>query len=292
MRNMILILLLLPAAGIFDKSQDAAGKAQQLLAQARAAIGGEKLSALKSLSATANYRRTLGENEMSGEIQFDLILPDKIMRSETMNPVPGAEITRIETINGEGAWSDQHSSGMGGAMIFIKRPGGDSPQGRELQANEIRAEATRITLGWLLSAPSSFPIEFAYAGEAEAPDGKADVLEVKGPNRFSAHLFLDQKTHLPLLLTYLGKKPRIIAKSFSGPRSKEEMEKELKKDEGDPAKQPDVEFQIRFYDHRQVSGITLPHHLSRAIDGQVNEEWEISKFKVNPSLKPEKFEKK
>jgi hypothetical protein len=298
MRDTFLILLLLLAAVSSEtlfhvEAQDASGKAQQLLAQARAAIGGKALASLGSLSATASYRRLLGDREMSGEIQFDLIFPDKMMRTETMSPMPGTEITRIEAVYGESAWSDQRSSGMGGGMIVFRRPGGDSPQDREMQTNAIRAELTRITLGWLLSWPSSIPIEFSYAGVAEAPDGKADVLDVKGPNGFSARMFLDQVSHKPLLLTYTGKKPRIITRTTAaGPHGKEEMDKAIKDNEAEIARQPNVEFQIRFSDHREVDGISFPHHLTRAIDGEVNEEWEISKFKVNPPLKPEKFEKK
>jgi hypothetical protein len=296
MREICLTVLLLLAVTTethpYAEAQDASGKANQLLGQARTSIGDEKLNSLRSLSATGSYRRILGEREMSGEIQFDLILPDKMMRTETMSPAPGAEITRIEAINGDSAWSDQQSSGMGGGMIVMRRPGGDSPQGQATQTNAIRAELARIAIGWLLSSPSSFPLAFSYAGEAEAPDGKADALDVKGPNGFSARLFLDRETHRPLMLAYKGKKPRIMMRTFTGPRSKEEMDKEVKAAEAVAANQPDVEYQIRFSEHRKVDGISLPHRLTRAIDGEINEEWEISKFKINPSLKAEKFEKR
>jgi hypothetical protein len=299
MRDTFLILLLLLAVIITEpllniQAQDGTGKATQLLGQARASIGGEKLNALRSLSATGSYRRIMGEREMSGEIQIDLILPDKMMRTETMSLIPGAEITRIDAISGERAWFDQQSSGMGGGMIIMRRPGGNSPQGQAMQANAIRAELTRIAIGWLLSSSSSFPVEFSYAGEAEAPDGKADALDVKGPNGFSARLFLDRETHRPLMLTYKGK--RIMMRTFTGPprskEEKEEIDKESKAGEAAAANQPDVEYQIRFSEHREVDGISLPHRLTRAIDGEVNEEWEISKFQINPSLKAEKFEKR
>jgi hypothetical protein len=296
MRKILLFVILLLAIAVeffqHIEAQDATGKAQELLSQARTSIGGEKLRSLGSLSATGSYRRIMGEREMSGEIQFDLILPDKMMRTETMNPVPGAEITRIEAINGNISWADQQSSGTGGGMIMVRRPGGDSPQGQAMQTNAIRAELARISIGWLLSSPASLPVDFTYAGEAEAPDGKADALDIKGPNGFSARLFLDHKTHLPLMLTYNGKKPRIMMRTFTGPRSKEEVEIEARKAEAEAANQPDVEYQIRFSEHREIEGISLPHRLTRAIDGEVNEELEISKFKINPSLKAEKFEKK
>jgi hypothetical protein len=41
----------------------------------------------------------------------------------------------------------------------------------------------------------------------EARDGKADILDVKGPDGFTARLFVDGKTHLPLMLTWMDKEP-------------------------------------------------------------------------------------
>src|SRR5262249_59561289 len=109
MREKFLVAILIitaAAAGIFPgaSAQDAAGKAQQLIAQARAALGGDKL---KSLSVTGVYRRTFGQAEMTGEVNYDLLLPDKMMKTETMNPMPSLEITRIEAINGDDVWEDQ-----------------------------------------------------------------------------------------------------------------------------------------------------------------------------------------
>ena len=33
----------------------------------------------------------------------------------------------------------------------------------------------------------------------------------------------------------------------------------------------------------------LPHHVSRALNGNVVEEWDITRWRVNPSLKSERF---
>jgi hypothetical protein len=298
MREKLLITLLVLSAGLTEffpsvEAQDLALKAQQLLDQARATAGGEKLKSVNSLSATGNYRRMLGEREISGEVQFEFQLPDKMMRTETMSPAPSVEITRIEAVNGDKVWTDQQSSGMGGGMVVIRRPGGDTPHGQALQENGVRAEFARLAIGVLLSTPSSFPVQYSYAGEAEAPDGKADVIDVKGPNGFTARLFIDQKTHQPLMLTYQGRKPRMIMRSFSGqPGRTEEVDKQIKEAEAEAAKQPEVEFQIRYSDYRDVDGVSFPHRVSRAIEGEVNEELEISKYKINPPFKPGKFDKK
>jgi len=302
MREKFLIAILVVAAAMTElfpsaSAQDGAAKAQQLINQARAALGGDKLKSLQSLSATGNYRRTFGQMEMSGEVNYDLILPDKMMRTETMNPVPSVEITRIETINGDDVWEDQQQHGGGGGMIMIRRgPGGPATDPKKAQAmtqQSIRSDFARFTIGWLLIAPTSFPVEFSFAGEAESPDGKADVLDVKGPGGFAARLFLDQKTHRPLMLTYNGKKPRVVTQTMPpGHKSPEEVEKQAKEMESEAAKQPNVEYRIHLSDYRAVNGISFPHKLTRSIENEVNEELEIKKVTINPQLKPEKFVKK
>jgi hypothetical protein len=299
MREKFLIAILVIAAAMTEifpgvSAQDATAKAQQLIAQSRAALGGDKL---KSLSVTGNYRRTFGQMEMAGEVSYDLLLPDKMMKTETMNPAPSLEITRVETLNGDEVWDDQQQRGGGGMMIFRRGPGGpgvDPQKAHDMMRQIVRSDFARLAIGWLMTTPSSFPVEYSFAGEAESPDGKADVLEVKGPGGFAARLFLDQKTHYPLMLTYNGKKPRIITQTAppGAHRNPEEMEKRMKEGEAEDAKQPDVEFRIYLSDYREVNGVSFPHKLTKSIENEVNEEMEIKTVKINPQLKPEKFVKK
>ena len=67
---------------------DAAAKAQAILAQARQALGSEaKLKALQSLTINGKMRRVMGDRDMSGEVQFDILLPDHTMKIETLSPI-------------------------------------------------------------------------------------------------------------------------------------------------------------------------------------------------------------
>jgi hypothetical protein len=274
--------------------QGPAAKARTLINQARTALGSDKLN---SLSVTGNYRRTFGQMEITGEVNYDLVLPDKMMKTETMNPAPGLEVTRIETINGDDVWEDQQQSGGGGMMIFRRGPGGaeaDPSRAQDRMRQAVRAEFARLAIVWLLTSPSSFPVEYSFAGEAESPDGKADVLDVKGPGGFAARLFLDQKTHYPLMLTYNGQKPRFMTQTVAAGALiiPEEMKKRMKEMETETAKQPDVEYRIYFSDYREVNGVSFPHKLTISIEDEVNEELEIKNVKINPQLKLEKFVKK
>src|SRR4029077_7619473 len=63
-------------------------KAAELLAQARAALGGDaKLAKVQGLSAAGTYQRELGDRQLSGEITIDFELPDKMVRTNSMNPI-------------------------------------------------------------------------------------------------------------------------------------------------------------------------------------------------------------
>ena len=46
-----------------------------------------------------------------------------------------------------------------------------------------RREFARLALGMFGTTTSAFPVEFTYVGQAEAADGKADVLDVRGAGR-------------------------------------------------------------------------------------------------------------
>lgn len=294
MKEKFLIVLLIAVAAVSElfpnvSAQDAANKAEQILAAARAAIGGEKLKSLQSLSVEGEFRRTMGPMDMSGTASIDMLMPDKVLRTEVMTMMGNMEITRIEALNGNNVWEDQQTGG-GGGMVMIRRGGkaGDPKAAEDL----IRGEAMKTAFGFVLNSPSSLPMTFTYAGEAEAPEGKADVLDAKVPVGPALRFYFDQKSHRLLMLTYKGKRPRVITHQGGGPPSEEDLQKRMKESEAEAAKQPDVEYQTRFSDYKEVSGISLPHKISKGIESETTEEFTVTKVKINPSLKPEKFVKK
>jgi hypothetical protein len=283
-----------------DKPNADVARTQVLLTQARNALGGEaKLKAVQSLAASGKFRRILGAQapEMSGEFELEFLLPDKFKRTENIVMMGGAaEIRRTEGFNGEQMFFDSSSSG--GGMIMMRRPGGDDPKAQAAQLRALKAEVTRTLVAWLLTAPEAYQIQFTYAGEADAPEGKADIIDAKNADGFAARLFLDKKTHQPLMLSYRTIVPRMVMRTVEG-ASREEGEKRAKElekqaqDEAARAQQnaQESEVQIFYSDYRTVEGVLLPHKVSRSVNGEVSEEWEITKFKINPPLKAEKFKK-
>ena len=40
---------------------------------------------------------------------------------------------------------------------------------------------------------------------------------------------------------------------------------------------------------REVDGLSLPHRIARGMGEKVTEEWDITSYKVNPTLKVDRF---
>src|SRR5262245_14519116 len=226
MRRLItgLILILMTATVAFAQAADAKAKAEAILKQARAAIGDEKkLKDLQALSATGNVRQTFGDRQMESEIQIDLMMPDKIMR--TSNSQRG---TNINTLNGDQLWNDfipamgaggggfgPGGGGGGRVMIFGGGPGGpagpggaDNPMVKYFQMGQ-RRDLVLVMLGWLLTAPASAQMEYTYGGEAPGPGGsKLDAIIAKSAAGYNSVLYFDQEKHQLIGIKYKVKQMR------------------------------------------------------------------------------------
>ncbi|HEX6285520.1 MAG TPA: hypothetical protein VFZ71_11630, partial [Pyrinomonadaceae bacterium] len=191
-------------------------RAQEILKQAREAIGGEqRLQKVEALHINGQYRRVFGERQMAGDREISILLPNKYLVEDSTNP-GGLSTAMINTrgLNGERAWSG--SSGGGGMVFRMAGPGGQqlSPEQMEATLRRIyQAEFARYLLAMTLAPPASFAVEYKYAGESDVDGEQADVIDVVGPDNFSARLFFDKKNHLPLLLSYRGPRPRIMTVS-------------------------------------------------------------------------------
>jgi hypothetical protein len=290
-----LILLIAPAS--FADS-----RAEEVLKQARQAIGGEEqLQKIQGLHINGQYRRALGDRQMAGDREISIQLPNKYLVEDAMNPGGLATaIMNTRGLNGEQAWT-ANSGGGGGMIIRMGAPGGQNASPEQIEATLRRiygAEFSRYLLAMILTPPPSFAVDYKYAGESDVEDAQADVIDVTGPDNFSVRIFFDKKSHLPLLLSYRGPKPRIMTmtRESHGPRSpedvkkaREEAEKEMQAEA--PAAPEEVDFYIRLADHKKVGGLMLPHKLTFLTENEVAEEFEISKYQLNPQFKADLFEK-
>jgi hypothetical protein len=58
-----------------------------------------------------------------------------------------------------------------------------------------------------------------------------------------------------------------------------------------PAHPEEVDFFIRLTDHKKVGGLLLPHKFTFLTGEEVSEEFEVSKYQINPQFKSDTFEK-
>jgi hypothetical protein len=300
MSKLLLILTLILSSATAAFADDV--RAQEILKQARQAIGGEeKLQQIQGLQINGQYRRVFGERQMGGDREIDILLPNKYLVEDAMN-AGGLSTALINTrgLNGDKAWSA--NSGGGGGMVFrIAGPGGQqaSPEQMEAMLKRIyNAEFTRYLLAMILTPPPSLSVEYKYAGESDVEDAKADVIDISGADNFSMRVFFDQKSHLPLLLSYRGPKPRVMTmtrQAGSAPKPEElkkaQEDAEKKMHAEAPSVPEEVDFYIRLTDHKKVGGIMLPHKLTFLTENEVSEEFEISKYQLNPQFKADHFDK-
>lgn len=297
MRKLLSILALTLLCSSLAFADDA--KAQEILKQAREAIGGEEqLQKIQGLHINGQYRRVFGDRQFGGDREISILLPNKYLVEDAMN-AGGLSTAMINTrgLNGEHAWSG--SSGGGGGMMFrMGGPGGQQMTPEQMEAGMRRmynAEFTRYLLALIVTPPPSLAVDYKYAGESDVEDVQADVVDVTGPDKLSLRIFFDKKSHLPLLLSYRGPKPRIVTMTRQGPAKPEDLKKAREEAEKKMAAEAPVpeeaDFYIRLTDHKKVGGLMLPHKLTFLTDTEVSEEFEISKYQVNPQFKADTFEK-
>src|SRR5215210_2163847 len=180
---------------IAASAQPAADKVAKVLADARVALGGgQKIAAVKTFTTTGRTRRVQGDNLVPIEFEILVELPDKYIRKDE---IPAQE-------------SDPSTQGFNGdALVQVPpptppepRPGAPAPPPGQFEAMlktrvvNVKQDFARLMLGMFASSYSAYPLTFTYVGQAEAPQGKADVLEATGPANFKMRFFVAGDTHL------------------------------------------------------------------------------------------------
>ena len=208
--------------------------ATQVLADTRAALGGDKLAALKGLTGNGRILRTTPNgNTTENEFEVALELPDKYLMRSVLAAMGNMSIYRNSGFNGGMAIEeiDRPPNLQTGGGVMIMRVGG--PRGTAMDPATMtpeqkaefdktrllqnRKEYAKLALGMFAASPATYPLTFTYAGEAEAPEGKADMIDVKGEGDFAVRLFVDQTSHMPLMLSWMDKEPLVMTMTSGGP---------------------------------------------------------------------------
>lgn len=337
MNGLVVAILAVPALVIGQ-----AGDVNKVLTDMKAALGGaDKVAAVKTLTALGRTLRTNASGTTSeNEFELAIELPDKYMMRSVLANMGNMSIYRNAGFNGDGLINliDQPPSlgggGGGGVQVFTRvaggggsgTPGASVTPEQKAQSDRLlvlanKRDFARLTLGMFGTSYAAFPVSFTYAGEAEAADGKAHVVDVKGAEDFAARLFIDTKTNLPLMLSWMALEPlapqtvtrgggpgggqQVVTgggttfSSGGGAQGGRQMtEEEMKKMMADAdarrreaeANRKMVEYRVYYSNFRSVGGLKLPHTMQRSVDGKPTEEMTFESIKVNPKIDSKKFE--
>jgi hypothetical protein len=284
-----------------------AGKAADILALARKAIGGGKLDALKTASVQSAVQRNVATMQIDSDVEIYVELPDKYARVETTSGGPGMVIAGggVTGFNGDRPLQKAGANGMPGGMVIRMGGGGSFSSGgnekptpeqldqmNKASLRSAKTDASRLMLGWFAMAHPAAQAAYTYAGEAESVEGKAYVLDVKNADGFAARLFVDEQTHLPLMVTYQAAQPRVVNQTMSvggggHVTTSGDVDKQVQELQRQPPQMAD--YTIYFEEWRETDGVKFPFKMRRATGGTTTEEWSVSKVKINPKIDAKKF---
>jgi hypothetical protein len=338
-------------AGMVAAGRDEGKDPSAVLAAAREALGGEKaLSAVKSFVATGRTRQVRGQNLVPIEFEIACELPDKYVRKDEV-PAQESEPT-TSGFNGDkliqiprppdpppaapakpptapaaapaGAPSAPAASAAAApaagapaaATAKAAGPPAPPPDPRKARVASAKQDFARLTLGMFAASFDSYPLTFTFVGQAEAPQGKADVLDAKGPGTFALRFFVNAETHLPIMVSWTNPATNVVltepgqsAPANTPPGSivvqaparpqatapKEQQDQYVKDVAALRAKTlaiaKPVETRIYFADYRDIgNGLKFPFRLRKAVAGETIEETNFDAFKINPRIDPRKFQ--
>ena len=290
-------------------------RAATILAEARKAIGGSALEGLRTLTASGRTRRVRGNNLVPIEFELGIELPDKYYRKDEFP----AEETDPTSLGFNGDSLIQTPAPVAGPPPGARPGGPPSPTPEQLEAQRktrvtgVKQDFVRFALGMFATSFDTYPLTFAFAAQAEAPQGKADVLDVTGAGNFKLRFFIHSETHLPIMVSWQLPPTNVIMRVPGQPApasiapgavvveapappaataTQEEKDAYTKSVQGLQAKAraTPVEHRLYYADYRDVNGLKLPFRLRRAIGTDTTEETTFDRYQVNGKIDPRRFQ--
>ena len=156
-----------------------------------------------------------------------------------------------------------------------KKPGIDNPGIQNQMELDLKDDFQGLSL--VLFASLTASMKLTNFEVIKAAEGKIiEAIDLTGRGEYQARLFLDQATHLPIMLSYRAlRNPNA---GYVATTSTADLQ--------------EVAVQLFFSDYQKVNQVMLPFHIVKAVNGIQVEEWKVEKYKLNPDLKPKKFEQK
>jgi hypothetical protein len=253
-----------------------------------------------------------GNNLVPIEFEIFIELPDKYVRRDE-SPAEEADPTTL------GFNGDELIQLPAPVMpVMPARAGGPPPPTPEQLAAQRRGRVTtikqdfaRMALGMLADSPA-FPLTFAYIAQAEAPQGRADVLEARGAGGFLLRLFINSQTRQPVMVSWTLPPTGVIvtapgqpapptvapgavvvvgpaAPAADAPQGEKDAYAKQVMAVRQAAQAKPVEHRLYFADYRDVNGVQLPFRLRRAIGPDTTEETTVDRYRLNTRIDARRF---
>ena len=245
-------------------------RATQVLAAAKASLGGMALDAIRSLRAEGRGSRIVGSFRFAAGVRLEVVRPDRFVRTDRLSV---------------GATSAETGFGFNGSDFIQRVSGlGDVSPGLSalapVAAAGLRHDVRMLLLGVFAAPFDGSAIETAYAGVAEAPDGKADAIAMTFDDGTTATLFIDAGTLLPRMVSWQAPDPLSAVKSTPSGVTAEVR----------PDNLIAVEHRVAFADYRTIKGVRFPFLIRRSVAGELSEELKFDSVELNAAIDERTFQ--
>jgi hypothetical protein len=226
---------------------------------------------------------------VAGEVEILLAPPDRYRRTDRLKV---AGLTSEVTTGLNARTFVQRASGANGVRVdpVAALDPGVRAVVAEGAARGARHDLMRLLLV-LVGDPPGGSLSFRLGGTAEAPDWRADVLHVEGPDGFAARLFVDTRTRLARLIAWDGPDtPGAIRRLTASYRSSNTRPPEASVADLLNQAQSVVEHRLYLSDYRRAGPLTWPHRLRRTAGSDPIEDITFERFWINPPLEAHDFD--
>lgn len=287
------LLALLGLCGIAAVSQPAPDAAR-VLGEMRHALGGDAaLAGVQTFSVTGTETRTVAGHQFGGDVELLCALPDRFVRIRRSSGPFNSVITEASGVSGD---------------ALIRRRDSSLPYPPDPGANDTASQrAKRERRSVLLSKHEFARVAIALVGQAagdpapisaempEVLDGTpVNVLLLQSPDGYAARLFVDAGTHLPIMIQWQGARGFVMSSSSTVTVHNGQVVGVSPASPVGPVPDPSgtslVEHRLYYSDFRTSDGLNWPHRFKEVVDGRVEVDTRLGKFRINPRIDPKVFD--
>ncbi len=308
-------------------------RALEIIALARQAIGGETvIKNVRSMTITGNAAQTFTIDGVSrtgqGTLEISLQMPNQFSKmlkigNESSGTKDGGIRRETQVImttkDDDKTVLNQNGVNEKKRVVILKNDGEvkNLSSENEIAANGSKRVVTdtsrfrqnelfRTSFALLLSAPEGLDATYKYTG-VETVDGKnCDVISVESGNS-PFKLFIDQSSHLPVMMSYQGAVPIVFKFNRNEPPTDvlDNVKTLIVNEDGTQTERNDkertfirringeiktAEYQVKFSDYRSVNGMQLPYKWTQTVGGQPDQNVDVVSYEINPANIAEKFQ--